>query len=1790
MINASNEFKELMEDRTDFKSYAEITFANGETLTLDASNFISGGNSMVDGSGSSSFPLGVAIEKYVKLEILNDEEQYKDYNFIGAKIRKYLDFRLSATTERIEKGTYTVVTPETYGETVIITAYDDMYKADKDYYTSLSFPQTASAVLRDICDTCDIVLGSTSFLHDDFIINDKPTGTFRTVIGYIAMIACGNARIDVRNRLQIISYDFNYASGNYHTLSNWTSPKIEYNDSVITGFKTVIQGDTSEEDVEMIAGTDEYMITIDNPLIAGREQTVLSWLLESIGNVPFRPFSGDLVSNPLIEFMDLVQLQDRRGNLYKSFVTDVNFVISGYTTVKNASPSMEKYTMSYLSESAKTETNLRGFVEKEKTNRELAIESLTKVIEESSGVFTTVESQADGSKIYYLHNKPTLDESDMVWKMTAEAWGVSTSKDAEGNFIWNAGMTVDGDTIVRILSAVGVNADWLNAGAITVKDSSGNIIFSVDMDTKNVIISGNSVRIGGKTATAAINDVLAESKDYADGKLADYANTVTKDIEVLQAQVDGQVETFYYDYEPSLQNIPASEWTTTAERQKHEGDLFFWKSKGYAYRFFQDGAAWKWQLVQDTDITQAMAAAEKAQDTADGKRRVFVVTPQPPYDIGDLWTNGTDILTCAVARAQGSVYVSSDWQKLNKYTDDSFAQQVQDNLDNLQIGDRNLVLNSYPNQTSAVYGFAVRKTIALEAGKTYILTANGRVIDGNGELRVFITNDSWSSSTNVGTKSKTDVTMQVTFKPTVSGVYNVVAYSFLSQNTVGGNVHINWYKLVKGTKSTTDWTPAPEDTESYADNLAADLQEQIDGKIQTYNQTSDPSTAWTTTELKTQHTGDLWYNPTTKETKRWSGTAWTKLENKEAEEAGELAQTKAQVFTTTPTVPYYVGDLWFNSATSDIMTCTTSRTTGSYTASDWSKRNKYTDDTVAKQALEAAGKAANLTIVLDNEYQGIPADYQGNITTFPTVQTGVTVYYGHENVSASCTYTVAKSTGVTGSWNGTTRIYTITALSTDTGWVDITATYASVFTVTKRFNVAKIKGGTPGEQGTQGINLLRYTKEISGHTDYIAYTSKGTVAVDPEGFTVLTIPADGNYNSIDFYFTDIPVSEIEGKQVVISAWVKSSGLKTFPGGFQISSGVFTSGNTRRRYLGLGNFNGSAYDTADYVDNEWARLICKATLPLVSSMVVSSSTEDYVKYGIQFFTNSNNSTYPLQIKKVKCEFGMSNDPVWTPAIEDLQGADGSSIKTFTTAYSATQSEINSWSTSGYYSGWSVNESTAGTKVGDTVLFQVTNTDKNGSVYVIATVTAINSDKRLTTTSVGLLDKGDAGRTYFMEPSTLIVKRGQDNSMAPNYITLSAYYRDGSETARTAYAGRFKIEESLDGATWTTVYTSSANESSVTHSLYSALATSAGGAISTASGKTIGIPRDVVALRCTLYAADGTTQMLDMQSVAVVVDVDALTHEEIFNLLTNNGAVKGIYQEGDQLYINATYLKSGEIVGLIIRGNEVIGGTIEGTTITGSVFNTQNSTGNEKISIQNGRMTFYATTATNIAGYIYPSTTTAPVGNYTYNFDTIVLQSATGAVLELYAGSNKVMQAIPERSGVVARAYFPLYVYVEKALEVKTDASIYGELYVAGTKSRIADTENYSRRLQYCYETPTPMFGDMGSGKTDENGVCYVEIDDIFSETVRTDIEYFVFLQKEGEGDLWIEAKESTYFAVRGTPNLPFAWEIKATQSQYETLRLDEYGLEYDTSENEELEQIYDQELSEYEREMEELYDE
>lgn len=1132
MINVSNEFKTLMSERQDFKEYAEVTLANGTVLELTEDDFSIDNNSLVDSAGANSIPLGVALSRNVQLEIMNDDDHLSDYDFFGAKIRLYLTFELSSTIEKIEYGTFTVTQPETYGSVVTIVGYDDMYKADKTYSTTLTFPATAKSVLIDSCDTCGILIGNSNFLHNDFQIPTMPSSeyTHRQIIGFIAMIACGNARIDRTGHLQIMTYDFNYDSGNVHTLTDYNTLTNDTNDVQVTGVqmtKTVTKtttdedGNENEEDVEELVkyGSDGYVLEIENPLVAGHEETLVSWIYERFKDVTFRGFTMDYISYPIAEFGDKIKITDWRGKSFYSVLTDVNFVFFGYTTLKNSAESPMRNQSNYTSSEQKALIQGKELVEREKTNREIEVKKLNDTLKNSSGMYSTAEKQPDGSTIYYLHDKPTIAESQNVIKLTAETIGFST----DGGKNYPYGFTITGEMITRLLYVEGINADYINTGALTVKDKSGNIIFFADIETGTVRISGDNVTIGGKTATEAINDAINEAK----------------------------------------------------------------------------------------------------------KSRAMIIN-------------------------------------------------------------------------------------------------------------------------------------------------------------------------------------------------------------------------------------------------------------------------------------------------------------------------------------------------LDKDYQAITTDYKGEYTAFPECHTTAQVLWGHTDISNDCSYSIQKSSGIVGSWDNTTHTYTVTALIADTGWIDITANYLDTYTVTKRFDVAKVKSGAPGAQG------------------------------------------DGTYLHIKY---------------------SNDGGKTFTDAT------------------VGSWIGTCVDS--------------------------------------------NVEAPLDV----------------------------------------------------------------------------------NAYTWAKI------------------EGKAGRTYFMETSSSIVKMSADSTIVPNFITLSGYYRDGTETARTAYKCRFKIEETADNETYNTVYTSTEDETDITHALYSALATGSN-VISADETNGIAISRNLTALRCTMYAAGGFTQILDIETIPVAIDVDALTHEDIFNLLTNNGAWQGIYRGSDgKLYINFTYGRGGTLN---------LGGKAD--TYGDGELHVYNYFDKEVVTIDNKGIIVlnyslgisadekpisYVCITPDVFGGIYISENKDGTGACAIlSPDEIILKNNSSG--PLIVQTDITMHMTDESLYLGSTSEYKFHFGKERS-SFYQPVTIGGSLSVTGEKNRIIDTENYDTRKQYCYETATPYFGDIGTAQTDETGKCYIDIDDIFAETVNTGVEYQVFLQKEGQGDIWVEEKTDSYFIVKGTENLKFSWEIKAIQRDYEFERLEKF----DNSEKEEVidyEKEYMEEINDLIKEQEEMLNE
>lgn len=1025
MRKLSNRWKEKVKNGMDvqYLKYADITLTDGTVLNLTSANLWQNGMEFEDSvSNDSSFDIGSAIINVLNLSINNFDGEYSDYDFEGAEVICYVGLQIenedtselldsageqildstgdtiivhkNAVIEKTRICTVTVIEqPEDETVTIDLTCEDNMRKFDRNYSDSkLKYPATRGQIVRDACEVCGVTLQTTSFDRDDYIVQNRPNDealTFRQVLQWVAQIGCQWMRCDEYGRLCIgwyssineeeliindlgvlktqddsnISLELSSANGIlsanngtflendgilrlFATDEKGNISEIEttygftphHTDVVITGVKVTEYSESSSDNPQTyMVGTEGYVLGISgNKLIrVGDGQTIASIISEKCVGMRFRPFESECPTDVALEAGDSLIIVDRNGKIYTSLLTTTTLKPGSGQKIACNAKSAAKNSSTQYSQATQAFVTARNMVKQEKTEREKALEEFGKRIDSATGVYTTVEPQENGSKIFYLHDKPTLAESQAIWKMTSEAWGVST----DGGQTWNGGMTVDGDTIVRILTAVGLNADWINTGAITVKDADKNIIFQVDMDTKTVVIDPDVLIIGNMT--------LSE-----------------------------------------------------------------------------------------------------------------------------------------------------------------------------------------------------------------------------------------------------------------------------------------------------------------------------------------------------------------------------KLENM--------------------------------------------------------------DENIAS--------AKNMTFQLSNDMQTITSDADGNIPVFPTVATTAKVMYGSSDITNDCSYTITKSDSVTGSWDVDTHTYTVTGLSADNGWVDIKATYLQTLSITRRFTIAKLKAGKNGVNGLDGLQGEKGEQGVPGKDG-----KDGTNGVD--GKT--------SYFHIKYSSVANPTSSSQMTE------------------------------TPSTYIGT------------YVDYE-----------------------------------PNDSTDPKKYTWSKFEGSDGKD--------GIAGTNGTDGKTYYLHIAYANSADGK-------TGFSVSDGTNKLYIG-----QYTDTTKTDSTDP----TKYTWSKIKGETGAD----GKPGRTYIIEPSCNVLKRGADKNISPNFLEFNAYYRDGDSATRYAYKGRFVIEETADGNTWKTIYTSSADEDTVKHYLYTILTDGSGQTVTDGNGTTVGIPRDVTNIRCKLYASGGTTTLMDMQSVAVVIDVDNLTQEQIVEILSGDGEFKGLYYINGHLYIS------------------------------------------------------------------------------------------------------------------------------------------------------------------------------------------------------------------------------------------------------------------------------------------------
>lgn len=1401
MINVTNQLKTESLLNSNYYVTANAVLRDGTTLSLEKEDFYLDGNGIVDSSDSGDFPIGVAIEKTATLALVNDNDRFSDYNFAGAQFTLFLNLQLSDRLETIRRGTFIVSKKPATSDEINLTLLDYMSKAEADYKTNLVFPCSAREVLEDACQQTGIVLGDATFKNADYQVQKKPENTtFRAVIGMVAALAGGNARIDENDNLRIITFDDGadtitletvpWYDVNGNTILDVGSNEIEtvlerkgfnlnairnltydVDDVVVTGVKY------TDNDTEYKYGTDGYVITIDNKLLSGNEQAGIDLIGKELVGMRLRPFSCDSIAIGYATFGDRITFSDIKGNIYYSYLTDVDFTFSGSTSLSCNAKSMEDLNADYPDSMQVEVDNIKKDSEKKIAAYDAKLKQMNELAANTLGFYYTEEVQADGSTISYRHNKPTLADSKVIYKTGVDGFFLSV----DGGQTWKAGFDSNGDVVLNILYAIGIQSDWINTRGFTAKDNDGNITFRIDAETGAVNLNATELTIKGKTPENVAN---AEVEKFI-------TEVYSPQIKVLQEQIDGQIEAFFGDYIPDGNNEPASTWTDDITKKKHLGDLFYIVNNeeygGQAYRYAKINGEYKWDYVKDTAVVKALADAAKAQDTANVKKRIFGAEPVPPYDIDDLWVQGKagDILKCQKAKAEGASYDADDWVRASKYTDDSAIT-----------------------------------------------------------------------------------------------------------------------KFIKGV---------------FADTIES-LQEQLDGKIQTWSQDTDPALEWTETEEipwtdvdgnsildvggneilliwekgKYIHKGDLWQNTSGGNTRwRWDGSEW--VEQKAPDYLFDKIDGKAAVYFEQPKPPYNMGDFWVTSKANgeaSIKTAVRSRADGAFTDTDWidfkyvdktdidnavkeydtslgqdEVFNKLTNggkdqgiyiqdgklyinanyilagvlagkfinakgikvidndnqitlhiddggkvhiaatefslkgkavseiakDTASNTATEIATKYATLSVLLSNEFQGIPTDSSGKYTTFPTCKTTVTVLYGAKNVTAQSNISFSAGNGISGSASGAT--YTVSGLSVDSSTITATATYNGM-SAKKEFVVTKQKQGDTGN----GIS------KIVQH--YLATSSSSGVSTSSSGWTETV---------------QTPTPD-------------------------------------KRYL-------------------W-------------------------NYEETFFTNGSKTT------TLPCVIGVYGE----------KGQDG--------------------------------------------------------------------------------------------------KNGQDG-------------KDASE----------------------------------------------------------------------------------------------MTQLEIFNKLTNNGETQGLYLYDNKVYLNASYIDTGYLAGWEVGYRKLsASGTYGEVTLDASAGEIYSET-NTGVYVP-GYGTLYGTRIRGINLY------TGTVHASSVSVDTSVSADSVSASKKVTAGTH-----------IEASGHF-------YSLGTGTDLA---DLSVRGTKKRILPTKNYGTQAFYCYEMASPMFGDIGEAFISEDGTCLIDIDDIFQESTNVRIEYYVFLQKEGDGDCWVDKKEQTYFTVKGTPGLKFAFEIKARQADYEHMR-------------------------------------
>lgn len=563
MINTSTEYKKTVLDKRKFNMKGTILLKSGETLQLDSSKVVQGGCKITDStSKQNEFCIGSSIANKLTLSLNNMYDEYSDYDFTDAVITVFVGLQLENRIEWLKKGVFIAEDPTTTPSVLTLEALDNMSKLDKAYDRGLVFPCNLQVIARYCCDKCGVQLSTMQFPNYGYVVKENPFDddsnniTYRAILSYCAMLACCYARCNVDGHIEIKWYDVNafnelikydggifdqtdekvyqtgdaldggnfldYTSGGaaeggsfaedlkFHNIYSLSSLDVSTEDVVITGIKVTATDGVNSAGKKLkgetyLCGAEGYILSISgNPLIRyGKAKEIATYIGGKVVGMRFRPLKANALGDPCWEAGDAAVVTDRKGNLYQCYLTNLTYGIGAYTSFQCDAEPAKRHSVDQYSELSKIVADIKKDSQQELDFYTQYVERMNQLAVNSMGYYQTTDEQDDGSLITYMHDKPLLKDSKIVYKKTID--GFFWSKD--GGKTWTGGIDKNGNAVMNVIATIGLQADWINTGRLTAKDKSGAIKFLVDADTGRVEIHPDTFTLGGKTV-----DEIAKNK------------------------------------------------------------------------------------------------------------------------------------------------------------------------------------------------------------------------------------------------------------------------------------------------------------------------------------------------------------------------------------------------------------------------------------------------------------------------------------------------------------------------------------------------------------------------------------------------------------------------------------------------------------------------------------------------------------------------------------------------------------------------------------------------------------------------------------------------------------------------------------------------------------------------------------------------------------------------------------------------------------------------------------------------------------------------------------------------------------------------------------------------------------------------------------------------------------------------------------------------------------------------------------------------------------------------------